>query len=364
MLRSDFVGSVRDVLLHLYDHARLQTHPLLGVLRDAETSQTARGRLLRQAVLDAIEDLRPGPGTAASSSAWRPYRIMELRYIQGTDVGEVAERVALSRSQYHREHNRALEAVASLLWERWGLADRSGGAPPLLEAAEREAAELAGEHAAGVDPVEVLRGAARLLEPLCQQHGTALRLAAPEQLGRIPGDRIALRHALLAVLTHAIGRADRGGIDLRARAGAEQVRIEIAGRSARALRAEELGIPASRPFVLALHGELTHALPTGAGAWRVELAFPTDARPLLLVVDNNPAVLLDVVMPGRDGWDLLEELHASAGRPQPPVIVCSVLDEPEVAISLGARSYLQKPVDRGRLLAALAAARSASPSAR
>jgi CheY-like chemotaxis protein len=242
--------------------------------------------------------------------------------------------------------------------------------------------------------------AARLLEPLCQQHGTALRLAAPEQLGRIPGDRIALRHALLAVLTHAIGRADRGGIDLRARAGAEQVRIEIAGRSARALRAEELGIPASRPFVLALHGELTHALPTGAGAWRVELAFPTDARPLLLVVDNNPdfvalvqrylaadpwevvgasstdqalalmrqrppdAVLLDVVMPGRDGWDLLEELHASAGRPQPPVIVCSVLDEPEVAISLGARSYLQKPVDRGRLLAALAAARSASPSAR
>jgi CheY-like chemotaxis protein len=402
MLPSDFVGSVRDVLLHLYDHARLQTHPLLAVLRDAETSQTARGRLLRQALLDAIEGLRPGPGTAASSSAWRPYRILELRYIQGTEVGEVAERVALSRSQYHREHNRALEAVASLLWERWNLAGRWGGAPSVLEAAEREAAELsAGEHAAGIDPLEVLRGAARLLQPLCQQHGTALRIVAPAQLGRIPGDRIALRHALLAVLTHAIGRADGEGIDLRARAGAERVRIEIAGRSVRALRAEELGIPVSRPFVLALHGELTHALPAGAGAWSVELDFPTHARPVLLVVDNNPdfvalvqrylaadpweiigassidraltvirrrppdAILLDVVMPGRDGWDLLEELRASVGRPQPPVIVCSVLDEPEVAISLGARSYLQKPVDRVRLLAALAeVARSASPSAR
>lgn len=60
-------------------------------------------------------------------------------------------------------------------------------------------------------------------------------------------------------------------------------------------------------------------------------------------------------MPGRDGWDFLQALKASPATRTIPVIVCSVLDEPEVALSLGAAAYLQKPIDQRRLLTTLRA---------
>jgi Amt family ammonium transporter len=65
------------------------------------------------------------------------------------------------------------------------------------------------------------------------------------------------------------------------------------------------------------------------------------------------AILLDVVIPGRDGWELLLELKQLPSTRDIPVIICSVLDEPAVAIALGAAAYLQKPIDQDRLLAAL-----------
>ena len=64
-------------------------------------------------------------------------------------------------------------------------------------------------------------------------------------------------------------------------------------------------------------------------------------------------VLLDIMLPDDDGWELLQALkRAPATRPI-PVIICSVLGRPAVAIALGADAYLQKPVDGPRLVATL-----------
>lgn len=60
-----------------------------------------------------------------------------------------------------------------------------------------------------------------------------------------------------------------------------------------------------------------------------------------------------MVIPGRDGWELLLELKQLPSTREIPVVICSVLDEPAVAIALGAAVYLQKPIDQDRLLAAL-----------
>ena len=68
----------------------------------------------------------------------------------------------------------------------------------------------------------------------------------------------------------------------------------------------------------------------------------------------RPAVvLLDVMMPGRDGWELLLELKRDRGTREIPVVLCSVLDEPRLALSLGAAGYLHKPIDQGQLVGAL-----------
>ena len=75
-------------------------------------------------------------------------------------------------------------------------------------------------------------------------------------------------------------------------------------------------------------------------------------------------ITLDVMMPSMDGWQVLRDLAQNPATQHIPVIVCSVLKEPELAFSLGARAYLKKPVDRLELLATLARLRpAAGPSA-
>ncbi|XYD11784.1 response regulator [Methylobacterium sp. NMS12] len=57
------------------------------------------------------------------------------------------------------------------------------------------------------------------------------------------------------------------------------------------------------------------------------------------------AILLDVTMPRMDGWTVLRTLRADSELGDLPVIMVTVLDEQNLAFSLGATDYLQKPVD-------------------
>ena len=66
------------------------------------------------------------------------------------------------------------------------------------------------------------------------------------------------------------------------------------------------------------------------------------------------AIVLDVMMRGVDGWEILQQLKADPRTQQIPVAICSVLDEPELARSLGADSYILKPVRPARLQSCLA----------
>ncbi len=65
------------------------------------------------------------------------------------------------------------------------------------------------------------------------------------------------------------------------------------------------------------------------------------------------ALLLDVLMPGMDGWAVLTALKADPELSPIPVIMVSIVDEARLGFALGATEYLTKPVDRaylGRLL--------------
>jgi len=67
--------------------------------------------------------------------------------------------------------------------------------------------------------------------------------------------------------------------------------------------------------------------------------------------ESPDAVLLDVLLPGIDGWQVLEQLHAKGNSV--PVIVCSGKDnvhDLQRARELGAVAYLVKPFDIDRLI--------------
>jgi len=68
----------------------------------------------------------------------------------------------------------------------------------------------------------------------------------------------------------------------------------------------------------------------------------------------SPAgVVLDILLPGIDGWDVLAQLKADPGTAAIPVVVVSMLDERGRGFALGATEYLVKPVGKEQLLAAL-----------
>lgn len=65
-------------------------------------------------------------------------------------------------------------------------------------------------------------------------------------------------------------------------------------------------------------------------------------------------ILLDVMMPGKDGWEVLQELKVDPETSDIPVIMCTVCENEELGIALGATDYLTKPIDRKLLASKLA----------
>jgi PAS domain S-box-containing protein len=75
---------------------------------------------------------------------------------------------------------------------------------------------------------------------------------------------------------------------------------------------------------------------------------------LRMARSQRPDVItLDVLMPGMDGWAVLAALRGDAALQDVPVVMLTILDEPQLGFALGAAEYLTKPLDRERLLATL-----------
>jgi CheY-like chemotaxis protein len=64
---------------------------------------------------------------------------------------------------------------------------------------------------------------------------------------------------------------------------------------------------------------------------------------------NPAAILLDILMPHKDGWEVLAELKADAATKAIPVGLYTLVDEKKLGFYLGASAYLVKPVDEEQL---------------
>ena len=65
------------------------------------------------------------------------------------------------------------------------------------------------------------------------------------------------------------------------------------------------------------------------------------------------AITCDVMMPGMDGWAVLQALKADPELSDIPVIMLTMVDDKNLGYALGANDYLTKPLDRDRLAAIL-----------
>ncbi|MEO8276197.1 MAG: response regulator [Thermoanaerobaculia bacterium] len=97
-------------------------------------------------------------------------------------------------------------------------------------------------------------------------------------------------------------------------------------------------------FFRALAGDLE------AAGYRVVRARNGDEVLDLALAETPVAISLDLVLPGRDGWEVLKDLKSSSQTAGVPVIIVSLIENHELGFALGADDYFLKPLDRERFL--------------
>lgn len=389
------VGQLRDVLSHLYDYAFLTDHRLSAAFQAATPGE--RMRRLRMAVLEGIEHLqrRCGPGVAAHLR--RSYEVLDRHYVQGMTVMEVAHELGISRRQAYRSLRQAERDLAVVM----------AGLFAPVQAAEHTMAPPAGQAVAltvsqtadGIMQQEIARAASAVAStPVAE-----LLAAAVAGVGNLAAERqvtIAIDAICEASLRTAVAPARQAvlyALSAVTQAAIPHTTVQVraamqAGQAAITLRAQcgdtDPDLRNPRELLASIDGSC-HIVSCDS-ALEVMLYIPVRSPLTLLVIDDNPGmielfarylddgdhrlygetdlqraigriaelhpdvIILDVMMPYRDGWHVLQQLRGSPDTCATPVIVCSVLDDPALALSLGASAFLAKPVTRAALLAALA----------
>ena len=91
----------------------------------------------------------------------------------------------------------------------------------------------------------------------------------------------------------------------------------------------------------------------GAG-YRVRVAATGETGISSASAQRPAAIVLDVLLPGIDGWEVLRRLKADEHLRDVPVVIVTVVEERDVGLALGAVDYLVKPIHREALLGCLA----------
>jgi CheY-like chemotaxis protein len=360
---------------------------------------------VQSAIIQEIKGLEPEPGVPPDAHVRRVYEVIYHRYVLKLTQEKTAELLDLSVRHLNRVQRKAVHTLARILWERSRTlasspSDRAKRtrmrpqrvkaarvqAPDWRSQAEREIASLqASAPDAVCDVREVIDSVLELASTLVTKHGVHV------EVGFVQPDLTAAIHfsILRQVLITALGRlaryASSGPITVFAGLEDANIKITITGSLAAENRPTESDlvrdILVSKDVSVEVHIDGDHVF-----LW---IKAPSTGTITVLAVDDNPdmvyfyrrstvgtryrvvhatqgqdvfdtieavlpnVIVLDVMLPDIDGWKLLMFLHENPATKSIPVIVCTVVREEELALSLGASLYLSKPVRPRQFIQAL-----------
>ncbi|MBN2115017.1 MAG: hypothetical protein JW730_00495 [Anaerolineales bacterium] len=111
---SDLADWVKDALTHYWGGPKLTNSPLMKlkvVQLLAEEHEGNASNALRALLRKAVDQIKP-EGERRFTSEWILYNILEMKFIEGRKVREVAGRLAMSEADLYRKQRVAVEAVA------------------------------------------------------------------------------------------------------------------------------------------------------------------------------------------------------------------------------------------------------------
>ena len=110
---------VKDALTHYWGGPKLTENPLmdLNIVQKAMLDhQDSPTNALRTILRQAIEQIRPA-GERRFNAEWVLYNILDLKFMEGRKVREIALRLAMSEADLYRKQRIAVEAVANAIVE-------------------------------------------------------------------------------------------------------------------------------------------------------------------------------------------------------------------------------------------------------
>jgi hypothetical protein len=116
---ADVVTWVKDALNHYWGGPKLTQSPLLSLKVVQEAAVEHDGNLpnaLRATLRRAVDQIRP-EGERRFTSEWILFNILEMKFIEGRKVREVANKLAMSEADLYRKQRVAVEAVARAIME-------------------------------------------------------------------------------------------------------------------------------------------------------------------------------------------------------------------------------------------------------
>ncbi len=386
----ELVELVNDAYNHLYDLVNLRTHAL-GSLLFANLDLTSKEKSLKlhHFLLEVINDLNPGADAPIASPEWRRYRLMDLRFNQGLDTQSVADLLFISRRHLYREQLLCMESCAEIIKGR--IPEQSVVENIDLEHSQSsderwkmlhfESIHPTQEHS--VDVNEVVQQTFALISGLVWQKSLKFNFDLALNLPDANIERTILRQVFMGIFNSIFingqidevlvsSKIEEDTILLLFKTQCNQENftnegLKILGELALANKFKfatqvnpggdttfsvQLPCAPKQTIILAddnddmrrlIHNYLHllyHIMETGSGA-----------EVIRLVHENQPfAVILDLMMPDMDGWEVLQSLVNNNKTSHIPIIVCSVLGMKELALSLGAAAFLPKPFSEAELL--------------
>lgn len=396
--RDLFIDYLREALDHLYNADQLRRSPLtelLGVANRFE-SYTATRKIL----LEAIDTFRPSPVEPEVSHSWRFFDSLFCCYVQQLGQKIVADQLCISTRQLRREQRAALEALADYLWihfdiqtklidQQTGKLAAGGGGNLVSELSWLKDVQL--DH-----PIYLyseLRSVLELTRPLEINYDVQLVNRVPDSLPAMAIHPVVLKQILLNLVSAAIHQGIGGKVVISARELLWSVEIQVhvtasPSRIRPYIEDSTTNLDIALQLVNLTCGTLIESKEVDE-AFHARLVLPCCEKLPVLVIDDNAdalqlfrrytsgtcyrlldtqdvdqvmelvekyhpqIILLDIMMPKDNGWIVLGRLRQHPLTSDIPVIICTILPQEKLALSLGASAFLKKPVSRQDFLETL-----------
>lgn len=391
----NFLEELQNALNHLNDPL-FRPAPYLCRLLGITPADPDWSTVLHQ----TFHRLQPPADTPPTSRNHRLYQILLLRYSQELTQEAAAEQLHITARHLRREQNDAVQALARLLWEYNPTSDTSTDEWS-TQLREELTALQRGAPSGTADAGETIQRVVELLAPVLAKSGVSLGVGEVPSGLSLAAQATGVRQLLVRAITEWARHLSDGFIEISADPYGEEAHIRLTGSPA------PLQHLAEDPLVLELLGEFGGSIAVQESAEQTTLALRLIPAPpvRVLVVDDNEdlihfyrrytantryqiipltdgallfdaleehrpdTIILDVMLPTADGWEMLTHLRQHPLGRTLPILVCSVIQEEDLAYALGASGYIGKPVGRSALLQALdkamdgAKARLAGPKA-